>query len=1126
MTASADHPREQLAEALRPLRRFQRATVEHAFTRLWTAPDTTHRFLVADEVGLGKTMVARGVIAKTIDHLWEREHVGRIDIVYVCSNAAIASQNLDKLRVLHGDSIHVARAGRLTLLAREMGEQPEKSRAGKVQTSFLNARVTLVSLTPGTSFAVGNQAGQSAERVLMLKLLLGMPALRDRPAWRTALVELLRVGVGTARWARETSDQKLRELPLSASIEHRLHELLDGPESKLRDALVALLEQYDAWRASLPEGGDVSEALARDEQRALRSERNRCLGRLRHLLAATSLEQLEPDLVILDEFQRFKELLEPPSKDEDGVEDPDSAQALAQALFNHQTRAGHAVPVLLLSATPYKWYTRHVEDEDDHHKEFIATTKFLMATEEDSVKLVGLRQALRAYRETLIAAAKGNIVDLPSARAAVEGPLRLIMARTERVDATALRDGMLASLEDQADIAPGDVRQYFAADRIFRAVGEQDPMGLWKDAPYLLHFLRGYRFNRDLDAACERRSEALQIALRDTTRDQLKLDALRAYKPIDPANGKLRAMQRQLLEDGQWKLLWVPPSFPYWPLQGPYAGQERFTKRLVFSAWNVVPDVLSALLSYAAEARMHGGGGEYDTETPKAKTPAHSTRLRLQRTSEGLEGLRNLLLVYPCVWLADQVDPREALREGVTDVRAWARDRIAARLKDFEGSTLAEGPAVPLTRNSWIWAASAALDGAEAVPLLKDWLAEDAPEERDDDDASTAAAEKHQHLQAVLEEYRQRMVDVAEGRVSLGPVPEAELLDVLVDVALGSPAVLALRMLRTVHDGALTHARRFALAASVATGFWSLFNRADAVAMLDATYPSLDGYWRRVLRYACDGNLQAVLDEYFHQLRDENRWKPEATTASIAESTSAEIRAVVKPIKSNVKARFLNSGLEESNLQIRTRFALRFGHARDTDDEKAASRDAVRKAFNSPFRPFVLASTSVGQEGLDFHPWCHAVTHWSLPGNPVDLEQREGRVHRFKGHAVRRNVARDFGHEAARNWQPGQDLWDGMFDLAVRARAPGGSDLIPFWIYEGRGEDPFRVLRDVPLLPLSRERQAFVDLMYQLARYRVVFGQPRQQEMVAMLARAGVDGSSLAEWAIRLEPPPWSEGGA
>ncbi|MEX9821133.1 helicase-related protein [Providencia vermicola] len=78
---------------------------------------------------------------------------------------------------------------------------------------------------------------------------------------------------------------------------------------------------------------------------------------------------------------------------------------------------------------------------------------------------------------------------------------------------------------------------------------------------------------------------------------------------------------------------------------------------------------------------------------------------------------------------------------------------------------------------------------------------------------------------------------------------------------------------------------------------------------------------------------------------------------------------------------------------------------RDDTDQAVAHAESVKDAFNSPFHPFVLASTSIGQEGLDFHTWCHAVMHWNLPSNPVDLEQREGRVHRYKGHAVRKNCS-------------------------------------------------------------------------------------------------------------------------
>jgi hypothetical protein len=74
--------RPDLETVLSPLKPFQRKTVDHAFHRLFLAEDSTDRFLVADEVGLGKTLVARGVIARAIDHLWET--VDRIDIIYIC----------------------------------------------------------------------------------------------------------------------------------------------------------------------------------------------------------------------------------------------------------------------------------------------------------------------------------------------------------------------------------------------------------------------------------------------------------------------------------------------------------------------------------------------------------------------------------------------------------------------------------------------------------------------------------------------------------------------------------------------------------------------------------------------------------------------------------------------------------------------------------------------------------------------------------------------------------------------------------------------------------------------------------------------------------------------------------
>ena len=139
------------------------------------------RFLVADEVGLGKTLVARGVIARTIDHLWDTD-VDRIDVVYICSNASIARANLPKLTIGDGDEGSYASATRLTMLATELAP-----RHGT--TGVLDRKLNFVSFTPGTSFKLGHQSGQRSEREVLFRLL--HPVIQRR----IPLANLLQAGV-------------------------------------------------------------------------------------------------------------------------------------------------------------------------------------------------------------------------------------------------------------------------------------------------------------------------------------------------------------------------------------------------------------------------------------------------------------------------------------------------------------------------------------------------------------------------------------------------------------------------------------------------------------------------------------------------------------------------------------------------------------------------------------------------------------------------------------------------------------------------------------------------------------------------------------------------------------------
>ena len=67
-------------------------------------------------------------------------------------------------------------------------------------------------------------------------------------------------------------------------------------------------------------------------------------------------------------------------------------------------------------------------------------------------------------------------------------------------------------------------------------------------------------------------------------------------------------------------------------------------------------------------------------------------------------------------------------------------------------------------------------------------------------------------------------------------------------------------------------------------------------------------------------------------------------------------------------------------------------------------RDHFYLGFNTPYRPEILVSTSVGQEGIDLHRECRHVIHHDLCWNPATIEQRTGRVDRIGSKVERERV--------------------------------------------------------------------------------------------------------------------------
>lgn len=1049
--------RPDVEAVLEPLKPFQRRTVDHAFERLFVAPDSTARFLVADEVGLGKTLVARGIIARAIDHLWD--DVGRIDVIYICSNASIARANLPKLRI--GSSSHRSRelATRLTMLATQLVAEDDDG------PSLAESKVNFVSFTPGTSFDLGRSTGHSSERQVLYQLLA--PHIDSE----TALMNLMQGGITRTRdWRR-----RLRNAPvaLDPTIEAGFRNALAAEPALLEEAAALIDTWFKRYREHWPDDA--------------RWRRNALIGRLRELLAGVCVQALEPDLVIMDEFQRFKQLLDPRE------ESRDPAAELAQRLFNAETPEGNPVRTLLLSATPYKLYTADAEIEhEDHYEDFIATTRFLLGDDERRVQ--ELRQRLASFGAALKRAAIAAPDQVMAAKRAVEETLRSVMARTERVAASEDQDAMVAEPKIEVRLTEADIAQYAAVDALSRALGDRDPMQYWKSAPYLSHFMHGYKLMERLDEARELSPEKVIRVLQEHAAAFLDADALRRWSTLDPCNAKLRELGTDLLDGGLWRLLWMPPTVPYWPLEGAFEGQKSRTKTLLFSAWNVVPDVVSAVLSYEAERRMMGGALDNYLDPAKQQVPL----LRLTQSGESARTRhRLLLLLLPCLTLADEAHPLAA--PSGMDRRSWVRDRVEALLARPDLPDPDHGE----IDERWEWIAPLLLDRGLG-DFVRRWQT-DAALPRPNPELFGAYADDLLQL------------DVR----ALGRRPP-HLAELLAEIALGSPAILAAR---TMIPATLDDDARRGFAVQIADAFWRLFNR-PAVIKLLSQLASEEGdarreeqfYWRLVLKYCRQGNLQAVLDEQWHLLWEQHAWSETATPEATAGECAARLAEVVQPAPSRVHARFLtldgDGRIVPDEIRIRTAFALRFGDIRT--DEHSVSQDAVRAAFNSPFRPFVLTSTSIGQEGLDFHPWCHRLVHWNLPGNPVDLEQREGRVHRYKGHAVRRNVAHSKSGEVLASWSFGDDIWEMMFALAAQAaREAGASDLVPHWIAPGK----CHVERRVPMLPYTKEVEAFRRLKRQLAAYRVVFGQPRQEELVTLLEQVESDTAQLRSWAVDLSPP-------
>ncbi|MDZ7731773.1 MAG: hypothetical protein U5R31_00485 [Acidimicrobiia bacterium] len=182
---------------------------------------------------------------------------------------------------------------------------------------------------------------------------------------------------------------------------------------------------------------------------------------LRRALTAVGIEALQPDLVILDEFQRFRRLLD--------HDDGSWASQLAHQMFDFEDPvSSRPTRTLLLSATPYRPFTTADDTEDDHYEDLIHTARFLLGTPEAAE---GLRDDLRALRRGLLCVDRDRGASAEAACRRVGERLQPVMARTERLAATPDRSGMLGAGEMPVSLERADVEGYLAAASAAEVLG-------------------------------------------------------------------------------------------------------------------------------------------------------------------------------------------------------------------------------------------------------------------------------------------------------------------------------------------------------------------------------------------------------------------------------------------------------------------------------------------------------------------------------------------------------------------------------------------------------------------------------------------------------------------------------
>ena len=252
----------------------------------------------------------------------------------------------------------------------------------------------------------------------------------------------------------------------------------------------------------------------------------------------------------------------------------------------------------------------------------------------------------------------------------------------------------------------------------------------------------------------------------------------------------------------------------------------------------------------------------------------------------------------------------------------------------------------------------------------------------------------------------------------------------------------------------------------------------------DGNYPPCTSLYDLIMAYGASGCIHDVMDEYFFAIE----YKEEKSIFTVSE--------------------------KNKEADIEYSFAIAHNSREKTNEENLAIKI---KKFLSPFLPFQFISTSIGQEGFDFHLYCRKIVHWTITHDPVKFEQREGRINRYHCYANRLR---------AETLLDKKTVWNGWDDLfsSLRAKYNDETGLIPDFVIPMQKDFPdyCNFVREFYYYPESYEAKTLKDVLKSLGSYRALLGRcgdyNYEDDFEKFAEEYIKNGGNISDFFINLSP--------